>query len=222
MGLSKLEKAITVIEWTLKKRKRRVDDLSRKVQLTEREKIFIGEETEIQQNIKLLIDQYRADLNRNLGRVPPKSQELEERILGAVMLESGRGGRTYEEFQKIRKFLKPEHFYAEPHQLIWEAVCNLDDRNNSIDMMSVVTELRKTGKIELIGGAYYIAELTSKVSSCESQEFNARIIVEFAIKRALIKMASDVIGVGYDDETDCFKLLDEMTERFDDIKSWIK
>lgn len=222
MGLTKLEKAITVIEWTLKKRKRRVDDLSRKVQLTEREKIFVGEETEMQMNVKLLIDQYRADLNRNLGRVPPQSLELEERILGAVMLESGREGRTYEEFQKVRKFLKPEHFYSEAHQLIWEAVCNMDDRNNSIDMASVVTELRKTGKIEQIGGAYYIAELTSKVSSCATLEFSARIVVEFAIKRALTKMASDIIGIAYDDQTDCFKLLEETSERFEDIKSWIK
>lgn len=222
MGLTKLEKAITVIEWTLKKRKRRVDDLSRKVQLTERDKIFVGEETEMQSNIKILIDQYRADLNRNLGRIPPRSLELEERILGAVMLESSTEGHTYNEFQKVRKFLKPEHFYSEAHQIIWDTVCKLDDRGNSVDMMTVVTELRKIGKIELIGGAHYIAELTSKVSSAATMEFGARIVVEFAIKRALVKMASEVIGVGYDDETDCFKLLDDMTERFEEIKSWIK
>lgn len=223
MGLiSKIEKAISIVEFILKKRQRKIDEMSRKVQLNEREKIYIGEETELIQNVNILIGEYRKDLNRNLGRIPPQDVSLEEKVIGAVILESMPGCTTNNEFQKVKKFLMKDHFYSEAHKIIWDAVLELDSQSKPIDMSSVVVELRRMGDLQTVGGAYYIAELTSKVSSAATLEYNARILVEMAIKRSLIQLGSSLIADGYEDQADCFVLMEAAEKNLLAIKGWVK
>jgi len=109
----------------------------------------------------------------------------------------------------VIEFLRPEHFYSDQHKEIYAAIIDLFKASEPVDMRTVVTQLRKNGKLELVGGAYYVAELTSKISSTANIEYHARIIIELAIKRELIQIASQVHHDAYEDTTDVFDLLDK-------------
>ncbi|MBX2894010.1 MAG: replicative DNA helicase [Cyclobacteriaceae bacterium] len=147
---------------------------------------------------KLLV----RDIADSLGKLPPQALDLEEAILGALMLEKNA-------LTAVVEFLRPEHFYTEQHKEIYTAIIDLFKNSEPVDMRTVVAQLRKAGKLELVGGAYYIAELTSKVSSAANIEYHARIIIELAIKRDLIQIASQIHHDAYEDTTDVFELLDK-------------
>lgn len=142
------------------------------------------------------------DISESLGKLPPQAPELEEAVLGALMLEKNA-------LTAVIEFLKPEHFYAEAHQEIYQAITDLFKGSEPVDMRTVVNQLRKNGKLETVGGAYYIAELTSRVSSAANIEYHARVVIEQAIKRELIQIASRVHQDAYEDTTDVFELLDK-------------
>jgi len=142
------------------------------------------------------------DISESLGKLPPQALDLEEAVLGALMLEKSA-------LNAVVEFLKPEHFYSEGHREIYQAIISLFKGSEPVDMRTVVNQLRKDGKIELVGGAYYIAELTSKVSSAANIEYHARVVIEMAIKRDLIQIASQVHQDAYEDTTDVFELLDK-------------
>jgi replicative DNA helicase len=147
---------------------------------------------------KLLV----RDISESLGKLPPQALDLEEAVLGALMLEKNA-------LTAVVEFLRPEHFYTEQHKEIYNAIIDLFKASEPVDMRTVVAQLRKSGKLEVVGGAYYIAELTSKVSSAANIEYHARIIIEMAIKRELIQIASQIHHDAYEDTTDVFELLDK-------------
>lgn len=155
---------------------------------------------------KLLV----RDISESLGKLPPQALDLEEAVLGALMLEKGA-------LNAVVEFLKPEHFYSEQHQEIYRAIIDLFKGSEPVDMRTVVNQLRKNGKIELVGGAYYIAELTSKVSSAANIEYHARVVIELAIKRDLIQIASQIHHDAYEDTTDVFELLDKTEQSIFEI-----
>jgi replicative DNA helicase len=142
------------------------------------------------------------DISESLGKLPPQALDLEEAVLGALMLEKNA-------LNAVVEFLKPEHFYDDRHKEIYTSIIDLFKASEPVDMRTVVNQLRKNGKIEIIGGAYYIAELTSKVSSAANIEYHARVIMEMAIKRTLIEVASQIHHDAYEDTTDVFELLDK-------------
>jgi replicative DNA helicase len=142
------------------------------------------------------------DISESLGKLPPQALDLEEAILGALMLEKNA-------LTAVIEFLRPDHFYTEQHKEIYTAIIDLFKASEPVDMRTVVAQLRKSAKIEVVGGAYYIAELTSKVSSAANIEYHARIIIEMAIKRDLIQIASQIHHDAYEDTTDVFELLDK-------------
>lgn len=142
------------------------------------------------------------DLSDSLGKLPPQAIDLEEAVLGALMLEK-------DALNVVVEILKPESFYREAHKDIYEAIIDLFNKSEPVDILTVTNQLRKNGKLELVGGAYYISELTSKVSSAANVEYHARIITEKSIKRDLIRIASDVHKEAYEDTTDVFTLLDK-------------
>ena len=147
---------------------------------------------------KLLV----RDISESLGKLPPQAVDLEEAILGALMLEKNA-------LTAVVEFLRPDHFYKEQHKEIFTSIVDLFKSSEPVDMRTVVAQLRKNGKLEVVGGAYYIAELTSKVSSAANIEYHARIIIEMAIKRDLIQIASQMHQDAYEDTTDVFELLDK-------------
>ncbi|HNP95262.1 MAG TPA: replicative DNA helicase, partial [Cyclobacteriaceae bacterium] len=142
------------------------------------------------------------DLTESLGKLPPQALDLEEAVLGALMLEKNA-------LTAVVEFLRPEHFYSDAHSEIYQAIIDLFKASDPVDMRTVVAQLRKNGKLEVVGGAYAIAELTSKVSSAANIEYHSRIIIEMAIKRNLIEIASQVHHDAYEDTNDVFELLDK-------------
>jgi replicative DNA helicase len=124
--------------------------------------------------------------------------------------------------KSLADFLKPEHFFSEINGEVYTAILSLLKKKAPVDMRTVVHELRSTGKLELIGGPYYIAQLTAGVSSAANIEYHARILIEFAVKRQMIAMASEIMTAGYDHATDCFELLDRATALINEANEWRK
>lgn len=144
------------------------------------------------------------DIAESLGKLPPQDLRLEEAILGAILIEKN----ALDDIM----FLKAEHFYSEQHQTIFEAIDNLIKAHKPVDILNVVSELRSIGKLELVGGAYYISELTSRVSSSANIESHSRTIYEYALKRELIQIASLTHHDAYEDTTDVFELIDKLSK----------
>ena len=134
------------------------------------------------------------------GKMPPQSVELEETVLGACMLDKN----ALDEVE----FLLPKHFYKECHERIFEAVLRLKDRGERPDVLTVANELKKSGELDLIGGAWYISQLTGRVASTANIEVHARIIFQNWQARELIKISSEIIHDAYEDTTDVFDLTD--------------
>jgi len=146
-----------------------------------------------------------SELSEQLGKLPPQAVEIEETVLGALMLER-------DALSNVVDILHVDSFYKESHQSIFEAIVDLFNNSEPVDIKTVTHQLRRNGKLELVGGAYYISQLTAKVNSAANIETHARIIAEQSIKRELIKIASEIHQDAYEDTMDVFQLLDR-TER---------
>lgn len=147
-----------------------------------------------------------ADLQRNIllehGRVPPQATDLEEVVLGALMLQK-------EAINAVIDILQPEVFYKEANQKIFAAIKSLFTKSEPVDILTVTNELKFAGELDIIGGPYYISQLTNRVVSSANIEFHARIILQKHIQRELIRISSEIIRDAYEDTTDVFDLLDK-------------
>ncbi len=140
------------------------------------------------------------------GRVPPQAVDLEEVILGALMLEQNA-------LNTVIDIIQPESFYKEAHRYIFEAIQSLFARSSPIDMLTVIEELKKQGKLELVGGAYYITYLTNRVVSSANIEYHARIVAQKYIQRRLIEISTEIINDSFEESTDVFDLLDSAEDK---------
>ena len=131
------------------------------------------------------------------GRIPPQAVDLEEMVLGAIMLEKNA-------LTVVISFLRQEMFYKEAHQIIYGAIIQLFSKSEPVDISTVVNQLKSDGNLELIGGAYYITQLTNRVASSSNTEYHARIIVEKWIKREHIRIGAEMTKGGFEDTVDCF------------------
>jgi replicative DNA helicase len=136
------------------------------------------------------------------GKVPPQSVDLEEAVLGAMMLEK-------DALTEVIEILQPAVFYKEAHQVIFSAIQRLFANTEPVDILTVTDSLRKSGELEVAGGPYYITMLTNRVASAANIEYHAHIILQKYIQRELIRISSDVIKDAYEDTTDVFDLLDK-------------
>ncbi|MBE6311846.1 MAG: replicative DNA helicase [Bacteroidales bacterium] len=136
------------------------------------------------------------------GKLPPQAIELEEAVLGALMLEK-------DSYAVISEILRPESFYKIEHQRIFQAVQNLAMRQQPIDMLTVKEELAKLGFLEEVGGLPYITTLTSKVSSAAHIEYHARILAQKFLARELIRVSTSIERDAFDDKTDIENLMQE-------------
>ena len=140
-------------------------------------------------------------LQSEYGKMPPQAVDLEEAILGALMLEK-------DAYIEVSDFLKPECFYKESHQKIYKAVQTLSINSEPVDILTVGEELKREGLLDEIGGPYYLSQLTSKVASAAHIEYHARIVVQKYIQRELIRVCTDIQNKAYDDATDVADLVD--------------
>lgn len=152
------------------------------------------------------------DINESLGKLPPQAPDLEEAIVGSMLLEKNA-------LDAVIDFLRPEHFYVESNKIIYESILALFNASLPIDMRTVVNQLRKDGNLDVIAanGAHRIAELTSGVSSAANIEYHARIVQEYAIKRMLIELASQIHHDAYEDTVDVFDLMGSIQATFDNL-----
>jgi replicative DNA helicase len=146
------------------------------------------------------------------GKVPPQAKELEEAVLGAVMLEKAA-------FDLVIEILKPECFYVDAHQRIFRAMQGLANKSQPIDILTVVEELRMREELEMIGGPYYVTKLTNSVVSSANIEAHARIILQKFIQRELIRISGEIISDAYEDSTDVFDLLDQAESKMYEVTS---
>jgi replicative DNA helicase len=130
------------------------------------------------------------------GKVPPQAIELEEAVLGAIMLEKD---KLLEVFEIIKD---AECFYKSEHKKIYKCIQAVYKKGFPIDLLTVTDHLRKTGELELVGGAYYLTKLTMDVVSSAHVEAHSRIIIEKFIKREQIRIAGELMSKGYDDTTE--------------------
>ena len=106
-----------------------------------------------------------------VGNVPPQAVELEEAVLGALMLEK-------DCIITVQEFVSPEAFYTEEHRLIYKAINELSMELKPIDLYTVTERLKAKKELKKVGGASYLAQLTQKVGSAANVEFHAKIIAQ--------------------------------------------
>ncbi len=135
------------------------------------------------------------------GKVPPQAIELEEAVLGALMIEKTA-------ILDVIDIIAPDSFYKESHRLIFKAILKLSEQHQGIDILTVTETLRKAGNLEEVGGAFYISQLTSNIASSAHIEYHARIIAQKHIQRELIRTSSEIQNMAFDPGIDVDDLLD--------------
>ncbi|MEM9144396.1 MAG: replicative DNA helicase [Bacteroidota bacterium] len=144
------------------------------------------------------------------GKIPPQSVDLEEVVLGAMMIDK-------KGVDEVIDILHPEVFYKDAHRFIYEAIFTLFETSEPVDLLTVSSQLKKDGRLESVGGDFYLIKLTQKVASSAHIEFHARIILQKYIQRSLIKISNEIIEEAYDDATDVFDLLDNAEAKLYDV-----
>ncbi len=149
-------------------------------------------------------------INLEKGKLPPQAVDLEEAVLGAMMIDK-------KGVDDVIDILHSETFYKQAHQYIFDAMFTLFNESEPIDLLTVSNQLRKDSKLESVGGDFYLVNLTQKVSSSAHIEFHARIILQKYIQRRLISISSEIIDEAYDETTDVFDLLDSAETKLFDV-----
>ncbi|MGA0434169.1 MAG: replicative DNA helicase [Flavobacteriales bacterium] len=137
-----------------------------------------------------------------LGKIQPQALELEEAVLGAMMMEQSA-------VNAVIDVLKPESFYRDAHRRIFAAIVDLFHASEPIDILTVTETLRKLGDLQQVGGAQAVAALTTRVASTANIEAHARIISQKYIQRELIRVSSVITQKAFEETTDVLDLLDE-------------
>jgi len=149
-------------------------------------------------------------INLEKGKLPPQVLELEEAVLGAMMIDK-------KGVDDVIDILQPDAFYKEAHRHIFEAILQLFTETQPIDLLTVSTQLKKNGKLELAGGDFYLIQLTQKIASSAHIEFHSRIILQKFIQRSLIRISSEIIEASYDESADVFDLLDQAESKLYEV-----
>ena len=136
------------------------------------------------------------------GHLQPQAPELEEAVLGALMIER-------DAYSLVSEILRPESFYDVRHQLIYKAISTLAMQQQPVDILTVVEQLKKTGELDEVGGPFYITQLSGKVASSAHIEYHARIIAQKFLARELITFTSNIQTKAFDATQDVDDLMQE-------------
>lgn len=146
------------------------------------------------------------DILEAQGRIPPQAVEVEEAILGSMLIEP-------EAATIALNLLKTNDFYKPAHRFIFDAMKSLHESGNALDLLTIETELKDQGHLESAGGEAYLIDLTRSVTSAANIEYHCQIVIEKAIKRNLILTCTDIIKESYDGTTDPYELVDHAEQR---------
>lgn len=145
-----------------------------------------------------------------LGRIPPQSLEAEQSVLGCMLLDK-------EVIPNITEVLKSEDFYRDDHKEIYEAVMDLFEEAEPIDLITISDKLRQRGTLDNIGGLEYLTNIATSVPTTANAKHYAKIVEEKSILRKLIKTTSDILNLGYDASEDVSVILDKAEKSIFDI-----
>lgn len=146
------------------------------------------------------------------GKMPPQALELEEAVLGAMLIEK-------EAPVRVLDALRSDVFYKEANQTIFESIKSLFERGEPVDLLTVTNDLRKSGKLEFVGGAYYITHLTNRVASSANIEYHSKILIQKWIQRELIRISGEISTKAFDVTIDAFELLDDAEKKLFAVKN---
>lgn len=149
-------------------------------------------------------------INLEKGKIPPQAVDLEEVVLGAMMIDK-------KGVDEVIDIIHAEVFYKDAHKYIFEAIVKLFESSEPVDLLTVSGQLKKESRLEAVGGDFYLIKLTQKVASSAHIEFHARIILQKYIQRSLIKISNEIIEDAYSDSTDVFDLLDHAESKLYDV-----
>jgi replicative DNA helicase len=149
-------------------------------------------------------------INLEKGKLPPQVLDLEEAVLGAMMIDK-------KGVDDVIDILQADAFYKDAHKFIFEAIVQLFTDTQPIDLLTVSAQLKKNGKLDLAGGDFYLIQLTQKIASSAHIEFHSRIILQKFIQRSLIRISSEIIEASYDETTDVFDLLDQAESKLYEV-----
>lgn len=136
----------------------------------------------------------------NFGKLPPQAIDMEEAVLGAIMLENNA-------IFEVSEILKPECFYKQSHQLIYTAIIEINKHHKNIDILTVTEYLKKSGELDTVGGPFYITQLTNRVASAANIIFHARIIIQKYIQREMIRISTEIQNMAFDESQDIDDIL---------------
>ncbi len=151
-------------------------------------------------------DNFNIDQLRDSSRKVPANTEVEQSILGAMLLEEKAVPKAFE-------ILRPEYFFDKRNRLIFAAMQSLYELNEPIETIAIYEELKKGGKLDAVGGPAYIARLSQDITSAVHIDYHARLILEKWILRKLINTSLEIASSAYEAKEDVFDLLDKAEER---------
>lgn len=144
-------------------------------------------------------------------RVPPQSLDAEACVLGAMLLDRNA-------VLKAIEILDSSVFYSGSHETLFRAVVSLFDRHQAVDVVTVTDELRRMGQLDAVGGVSYLAGLVDAVPTAANIEYHARIVLEKAVLRQLIDVATEVVRNCHEAREDADRMLDQAEQAIFSIK----
>lgn len=145
-----------------------------------------------------------------LGKVPPHDEEAEQAVIGSMMTDKDAVNSAIE-------VLKPEDFYREDNKIIYQAIKNIYAKAEPVDIITLKDELISLGKLEAIGGLEYLVSLPEKVPTTANVEKYIKIVEEKSILRSLIKTSNELIEIGYRQNEEIEKIMDEAEKKIFDL-----
>lgn len=135
-------------------------------------------------------------------RLPPQSIEAEQAVLGSIFLDA-------DTLVGALEFIEAKDFYRRGHQLIFQAMMNLNDENEAIDIVTVTNALESKNQLEDVGGIPYLADLAVAVPTAANMEYYAKIVEQKSILRNLIHTATEIVAKGYEESDEVASILDD-------------
>ncbi|SFT68795.1 replicative DNA helicase [Selenomonas sp. GACV-9] len=139
-------------------------------------------------------------------RVPPQNIEAEQAVLGAMLIKK-------EAIIAVQEILLPDDFYREAHRIVYEAMLELSGNDEAVDLVTLTEQLRKSEKLEKIGGLPFITQLANAVPTAANVSYHAKIVKEKAELRNLINAATEIAGAAYEDTDNVENIMDEAEKK---------
>ncbi|MDX9917077.1 MAG: replicative DNA helicase [Gudongella sp.] len=149
-------------------------------------------------------------LDAGLGRIPPHSIEAEQSVLGAMLLNK-------EAINTALEVIRPEDFYKEANQEIYEAMLVLNNRNEPVDLITLSEELKRRGSLDAIGGIAYLADLSGGIATTANTKYYCNIVEEKSTLRKLIKSSDEIMGLAYENSEEVNAIIEKAEKNIFDI-----